>query len=141
LLDTILDAALVQAYRETAYQVQGPAPFTLQVGQASAALAAAHHQHGVDCSAFITACNPFSRRLDDAANADRHAALGRELRQRGLPSQEGLGRHPSGDWPGETSHLVLGLARDEACALGRALEQNAILWAAADAVPQLILLR
>ena len=38
-----------------------------------------HKRHRVDCSAYITACNPFSQILDDKANAERHAALGQEL--------------------------------------------------------------
>ena len=95
----------------------------------------------MDCSAYITALNPFSRALDVAANAERHAALGRELEQRSLASIEGLGQHPSNQWPGEASYLVFGLTLEAAKTLGTRLEQNAIVMAGADAVPQLILLR
>ena len=105
------------------------------------ALAAAHKRYRVECSAYITACNPFSQILDDAANAERHAALGREISQRSLASIEGIGQHPSNQWPGEASHLIFGLTLEAAKALGTRLEQNAIVWAGGDAVPQLILLR
>ena len=141
LFESIIDAAMVQAYRETEYRVHGDGPFTLQIGEASAALAAAHKRHRVDCSAYITALNPFSRALDVAANAERHAALGRELDQRSLSSIEGVGQHPSNPWPGEASYLVFGLTLEAAKTLGTRREQNAIVWAGADAVPQLILLR
>ncbi len=139
--DSIIDAGLVQAYRETHYQVLGAAPFILKVDEASSALAAAQAQAKANCSAYITACNPFSKDVGDAANAKRHVDLGLELSSRGLLHIEGIGQHPSGQWPGEASYLVFGLTLEAAEALGRTLEQNAIVWSAADATPRLILLR
>ena len=141
LFESIIDAAMVQAYRETEYRVHGDGPFTLRIGEAGVALAAAQRRHREDCSAYITACNPFSQALDDAANAERHAALGGELEQRSLSSIEGVGQHPSNQWPGEASFLIFGLTLEAAKTLGTRLEQNAIVWSGADAVPQLILLR
>ena len=105
LFESTLDARTVQAYRETEYRAHDDEPFTLRVGEASAALGAAHQRHRVECSAYLTACNPASRRLDDAANAQRHAALGRELVQRSLASLHGIGCHPSNERPGEASYL------------------------------------
>jgi len=131
----------VQAFRETEYKVHGDDPFTLKVGETSSALASAHTRHGVECSAYITACNPFSQMLGDEANAERHAALGREISQRNLASIEGIGQHPSNQWPGEASYLIFGLTLEAAKALGTRLEQNAIIWTGVDTVPQLILLR
>ncbi len=52
-----------------------------------------------------------------------------------------IGQHPSNSWAGEESFLVFGVSLEAAKALGRRFEQNAIVWSAADAVPQLILLR
>jgi hypothetical protein len=141
LFETIIDAGIVQAYRETEYTAHGDDPFTLRVGELCPALAAAHKRHRVDCSAYITACNPFSQTLDDAANAERHAALGRELGQRSLASIDGIGQHPSNQWPSEASYLIFGLTLEAAKTLGTRLEQNAIVWTGVDAVPQLILLR
>jgi len=40
--------------------------------------------------------------------------LARELAQRGLAVELGVGQHPSGDWPGEPSFLVYGLALEAA---------------------------
>lgn len=141
LFESIIDAGTLQSYQETEYRVQGDEPFTLRVGETCSTLAAAHKRHRVECSAYITACNPFSQILDDEANAERHAALGREISQRSLSRIEGIGQHPSNQWPGEASHLIFGLTLEAAKALGIRLEQNAIVWAGGDAIPQLILLR
>lgn len=139
--ESIIDAAVLQAFRETEYRVGGEEPFILRVGETAPALAAAHKRHRVDCSAFVTACNPYSQSLDDCENAKRHAALGIELAQRSLSSVEGIGQHTSNQWPGEASYLIFGLTLEAAKTLGTRLEQNAIVWSGADAVPQLILLR
>jgi len=136
-----MDASTVQAYLETEYRVHGDKPFALKVSKVCPELAAAHKRHRVDCSAYITACNPFSQILGDEANAERHAALGRDLSRRSLANIEGVGQHPSNQWPGEASYLVFGLSLEAAKTLGTRLEQNAIVWSGADAVPQLILLR
>ncbi|MFO1396955.1 MAG: DUF3293 domain-containing protein [Burkholderiales bacterium] len=139
--DSDIDAGLVQAYRETHYRVLGTEPFTLRVDEHSAALAAAHERFRSDCSAFVTACNPFSENVGAATNARRHADLGLELARRRLAHIEGIGQDPSHRWPGEPSYLVFGLKLDAARTLGRELGQNAIVWSGDDAVPRLILLR
>ena len=69
----------LQAYLETDYCVHGEPGFTLRVGLASAELLAAHKRRRTGCSAFLTACNPFSQPLDAAAKA-----LGTRLEQNGL---------------------------------------------------------
>lgn len=132
--------ATVQAYLETEYRVSAAPPFTLRIGERSAELAALHKQHRVDCSAFITAWNPFSRALEPRANALRQEALRREVVSRSLVFIEGVGQHPDKGWPGEDSLLVLGLAQEAAKALGTRFEQSAIVWCAADAVPRLVML-
>ena len=141
MFESIIDAGTVQAFRETEYRAHGDEPFSLTVGEVCPALAAAHKRHRVECSAYVTACNPFSQIFDDEVNAERHAALGRELGQSRLASIEGIGQHPSNHGPGEASYLIFGLTLEAAKTLGTRLEQNAIVGAGADAVPQLILLR
>ena len=132
--------ATLTAYLETDYRVFGDSPFILRMGKASTPLMELFQQHGISCAAFITACNPFSHKLDDAANAAKQTELENELTQRGLNFVEGEGRHPSSEWV-EPSYLVLGLSLDEAKALGVRFEQNALVWCGADAIPELILLR
>ncbi len=112
----------------------------MNVGVAHAGLALLHKSSGVNCSAFVTACNPLSQILAESENAQRQATLEREVRARGLHMFTGVGRHPNSDWPSEPSVLILGLDLQAARTLGARFEQNAIIWSAADAVPQLILL-
>ncbi|MDM0113943.1 DUF3293 domain-containing protein [Variovorax sp. J22R133] len=139
--DTTIDPGTIRAYRETEYRVLGDTPATLNVDAACVDLAAIHEAHRVDCSAFITACNPFSEPLGETANAQRQSAFARELARRGLAFINAIGQHPVGDWPGEASFLVLGLQLDAARLLGTQHGQNAIVWSGPDAVPRLILLR
>lgn len=139
--ESVIDRGTLQAYLETEYRVHGQPGFTLRAGQFSAQLLGAHLQGNADCSAFLTACNPFSRPLDEAANAQRQAALAKALSDLGLRYLAGIGQHPSNGWPGEESFLVFGLSLEAAKALGSRFEQNGFIWSGADAVPRLILLR
>ena len=113
----------------------------MEVGKVCSALAAMHKRHRVDGSAFVTACNPLGEDIGEAANAERHADLGRELGHRSLANIEGIGEHPFNGHPGEASYLIFGLTLEAAKTLGARLEQNAIIWSGVDAVPQLVLLR
>ena len=137
--DAAIDAALLRAYRETEYRVLAPFAAVLRIGEECAALAVVHRRYQTTCSAFITACNPRGRMADGATNAQRQEALLEEIVRRGLAGIPGVGQHPTGDWPGESSYLVPGLGREAARDLGRQFEQNAIVWAGAQAVPELVL--
>ena len=120
----MLNPELVQAYRETECRVFTEPVLVLRVGERSDGLEALHQHHGVTCSAFITAFNPFSEGLPDDLNAMHQAQWMAQLHAKGQPFIEGVGMHPSGDWPGEDSVLILGMGLDAASALGRQLGQN-----------------
>ncbi len=139
--DSTIPQDTITAYLQTHYRVLGEAPFVLQIGAPSAALAALHTAKRVDCSAFITACNPYSQALGDADNAQRQADLAQELKTRGLAYLEGVGQHPSNQWKGESSFLVLGLSREAAKVLGARFEQNAVVLFGGDGVGELVVLR
>ena len=64
-----IDPATLQACLETDYRVHGAAGFILRVGQASAALLAAHRHSNAHCSVFLTACKPLSALCDAADQA------------------------------------------------------------------------
>ncbi len=136
-----LDLVLVTAYRETDYRVTEGESFVLRVDEPCLELLGLYRAKNVSCAAFITAYNPFSQELTDAENAVRQTELAAELRRRSLSYFGGVGQHPSGGWSGEPSFLALGLALEAAKSLGKAYEQNAIIWCGADAVPNLVLLR
>ena len=142
---SILAPALLRAYEETHYCVNAATPdqaeFVLRVNEVSKSLAAMHKKYGVDCSAYLTACNPWSESLPDAENAIRQASLLQELRVRSLRWFVGIGQHPGNHWPGEPSVLILGLSLAAAKVLAQDFEQNAFVWSGADAKPQLVVLR
>lgn len=136
---TRLHPDLVAAYRRTDYRVGSE--FSLRIDQYSAALRDWQRGHGVDCSAFLSAVNPYSLRVDEAENQSRHKALRLRLERQLLPFAEGAGVDPEEIWPPEAAFLIGGLALDAACCWGRDLEQNALVWSGEDAVPRLVLLR
>jgi hypothetical protein len=136
-----IPAGILQAYRETLFIVHTAEPIVLRVDVANASLLQMYRDTGTDGCAFITAYNPYSQQLSDTANAERQAKLKRDLQRQGWAIRDGIGRHPSALWPGEPSFLVLGISADDAQALGRQYEQNAIVWCGPDAVPKLVLLR
>jgi len=137
---SIIDKDTIRAYRETHYSVEGDTPMTLLVDAPNAALTALHEAAQVESSAFITAWNPFSQLHNDEVNARRQEALAHELIQLGVRFIDGIGKHPASEWA-EPSFLVLGISLEVAKEFGERYEQNAIIWAGRDAVPQLILFR
>lgn len=139
--DSAIPKDLIKAYLETEYRVLGEQPFSIQVGRVNNDLLEAHKRHRVECSALVTAWNPYSQQVDDAKNRELHAAFAKELTNRGLRFVDGIGQHPSGQWAGEESYLIFGLALEAAKVLGAALEQNAIIWSGPNGTPQLILLK
>jgi len=139
--DSALTGELLEAYRQAVYHVAARPPFALRVGQQSVPLMTAHQAHGVECSAFITACNPRSLRLDDEQNVRRQSVLDAALRDTGLCYVDGFGHDHRGHWPGEPSFLVFGLSLHAARGLALQFDQNALLWIGEDAIPQLLVIR
>lgn len=136
-----IPASTLQAYRQTDYRVAATRPFSLKIAQASHELLCLHRHAGVCCSAFITACNPYSQLLSPDENALRNKSLEAAIVRGGWSYLLGSGKHISGPWPEEPSFLVLGIDRGTAIALAQAYEQNAFVHSAADGIPELVLLR
>jgi hypothetical protein len=135
-----IDSDTIRAYCETEYRVLYSPPFILRVGQHSADLQRLHDHYKANSSAFITACNPRSEIFQDEINVERQSELTRQLTQSGYPFLQGFGQHPTNQWPAESSWLVLGITLEEASKIAKSYQQNAILFCANDAIPQLILL-
>lgn len=137
-----IQPAQIAAYRLTEYRVEGPhGPFVLRIDEWSRPLTRLMSEAQVQTAMFITAYNPFSELVGEAANLEAHERLRQELQRRSKPLFEGAGVDPTGDWTEEKSFLVLGVSFDEARELGTLFRQNAVVWAGADAVPRLVLLR
>ena len=135
-------AEQIKAYRKTDYRFgQGLDAVTLRIDVPSDALAQLYASAGYSSGVFITAYSPFSQPHSRETNDAAHTRLGADLKTLGRPVIEGAGADPTGHWPEERSYFVLGVDLDTAKALGLRYQQNAIVWAGADAVPRLILLR
>lgn len=139
--DSAIEAATLAAYRATRYAVHDDPPIVLRIDEPSPALAALHARFAAPCSAYLTAWNPLGEASADAENEALHAALVGALDASGHAFVHGVGRDPTGEWPGEASLLVPGMALVPACELAARFGQNAFVWSGADAIPRLILLR
>jgi|MesohylFT_1024984.scaffolds.fasta_scaffold08657_2 hypothetical protein len=138
---SLISLETIKAYRETNFNVFTSIPFTLKVDSFSSELLALYAFNSSNNCVFITACNPFSEVVSDEKNAHLQSNFEKYLKDAKLSYVIGEGKHPSGDWEGESSFLVFGLGIDESKRLGIELKQNAIVWCDSDAVPKLILLR
>jgi len=131
----------IRAYLETDYCVFCESVFVLRTGNANNSLAKLYKRLKTNSGAFITAYNPFSNDVGEAANIAKQVELEQELSLLNLTFFEGVGKHPSGEWAAEPSYFVLGLSLEAAKALGKKYDQNAIVWCGSDAIPELVLLR
>lgn len=131
----------IEAYLATDYRIWGAWPLVLRIGRRSAELAALFDAQNATSAAVVTAWNPFSEPRPDTENEAAHARLIFDIEQLSLSHQPGHGADPTGNWPPEPSRLVLGIDLPSAGSLGRKYRQNGIVWADADAVPTLVLIR
>lgn len=138
---SLISLETIKAYRETHFNVFTPVPFTLKVDEVSSELFNLYKLKDYSSCVFITACNPFSEVLKNEENIHLQSKLQKYLIDENLSYLAGEGKHPSGNWDGESSFLVFGLGIEESKKLGNELKQNAIIWCDVDAVPKLILLR
>ena len=124
-----LPQQLEAAYRATSYRLFGcpTGDFVIRCGRRSSQLDRLLERHAAAEWAFVTACNPRSRRLDDQENAARMERLEATLLEAGYCSLPGAGEANDNSWPPEPSLLVLGIAETEALALAATFDQHAIL--------------
>jgi hypothetical protein len=135
-----LSPELAAAYENAEYVVFGGRDIVLKVGKPSRELDALLEFHRADTAAYVTAANPRGERRSDEANAAALSALNDLIAAAGYPRYMGEGRDPRGVWPAEPSVLVIGIYRENAVALGRLFEQNAIVFAERGRAPELIAL-
>jgi hypothetical protein len=119
---------LYNAYHQATYFANTPrGRLAIQTNQCNAELDLLLADHGCRSWAFVTAHNPGSRALSAEENARRHGRLESDLRTGGWTCFSGEGVGAGGDWPPETSMLVLGIDEAAAKRLGEAFDQNAIV--------------
>jgi uncharacterized protein DUF3293 len=134
-----LPPELLEAYRNTEYVVFGRPELVLRIGVPSADLDELLEAEGAATAAFITAENPRGVKASAYRNEIANAALVESQNQAGYRCFEGEGRDPKGKWK-ERSVLVVGIGREAAEKVGRAFEQNAIVFVARGKAPELVVL-
>jgi len=116
------------------------------VGEPSDILDAMMTMNHVRCAAFVSSAT--ARGTESPENERRLADF---LLRGGLDAlkpadktkyrvYQGEGRDPEGQWRAEPSVLIMGIPRAEAEALGRRLEQNAIVYIEKGQAPELLVL-
>jgi hypothetical protein len=123
---------------ETEYFVHADPAFKMRIGQPCPELARLMAERNTNCAAFITAWNPFSQQLKPEKNEQRQQELKAQLKTRGLRFIDGIGKHPSNEWPGEPSVLILNLDLESAKVLAAQYEQLAFVWSGETAMPELV---
>lgn len=130
----------MNAYLATTYRATAPsgAEVDLRPGCRSPELDAHLSVRGLAQWAFITACNPYSQVLTAEENRGRMAALSSELEELGFETWPGVGIGDGGDWEPEESRLVLGITEEQARAIAKRWEQNAIVVGEAGEVARVV---
>lgn len=131
----------IAAYLAARYRFWGRLPVALTIGTVNRDFARLLCEQGVASAAVITAWNPLGVVLAKAVNDAAQARLIAALDALGLAHDPGQGEDPAGIWTPEDSRLVFGADLETAATLGREFDQNAVVWAGADAVPRLVMLQ
>jgi hypothetical protein len=138
---TCLSPEIIKAYLEAEYVIEASDHIALAIGGHSPRLEDLYVRFGNDTVTVITAWNAEGVERGDNLNTMADAHLRTDIRDLGLPSLEAQGESGDSSWPVEQGHAIFGLNLKEAVHLGRVHGQNAIVWASADAIPKLVLLR
>lgn len=134
--DTIME------YEATQFIVNDRLQFRLDLHRPCPELQALYQLCRCQTAAFITAWNPAGQCVTEAENADRQRQLMSYLDDSGVTYFHGYGKgsNPLKNFCDE-SVLAMGLTEDQARRYGELFDQDAIVWAAQDAVPKLLMLR
>ena len=135
-----LDPALRAAYENAVYAVFASPGVEFRIGQPSDVLDAMMAMSRVRSAAFVSSAT--ARGAASPENEKRLAEFLLRAQTAGLNYRiyQGEGRDPEGKWSAEPSVLIMGIPRAEAEALGRKLEQNAIVWIDKGRAPELVVL-
>lgn len=140
--DTDIPTRLISAYLQTEYVVRCDGlEFSLRVNHYSRLLHDLHISYGARSSAFITACNPYSKIHTREYNDSAQRRLEADLQSCGFNVNACTARDPQQDWPDEAGFLITGITETDAENLGRKYDQNAILYCDETAIPRLVPLR
>jgi nitrile hydratase accessory protein len=134
-----LDGNTLEAYRAAIYRVFAAPVIDMKIGLTSEAVSLLMKQHAVKSAVFVTAFNPFGRKLEAHENDARQGELNAYVKRLNLNALQGEGFDPKLEWQPEASLFVLGASRELAETLMRAFEQNAVVYVDEAGLPALLL--
>lgn len=114
-----------EAYEDTKFMVFNPS-LVIEVNKKCPDLHELLIQHNTTEWTYITAWNPLSEVLTDAANSQRQQQLIELVKEYTYFEGEGVGIDPS--WIPEKSLLILGITKEKAIEIGTKFKQNAIVY-------------
>jgi hypothetical protein len=127
---------LFEAYKSTNFNVTEP-NITIKVDHVNPMLDELLLKHNAICYAYITAENPYGKSYTKEQNELRHQQLLDATSHFVVYEGEGAGEDTT--WPPERSLLILNISKEEAIALGKQFEQNAIVLGNIHGAPELVI--
>ena len=133
----MISTNLFEAYKATCYEIIDP-KIEIFIGQENEALQTFLKVNHFENWCFITAWNPFSNALTTEQNIALNHSLSLDLIDFKLFQAQG--KDTIGSWPPEPSFFVANITEDEAIALGKKYQQNAIIYGTIHETAKLITL-
>ena len=128
------------AYEAAHYVVFAEPELVIRIGEPNSDLDTLLEAEGALTAAYVTAANPHGVASESAVGNIPAQAVIQTQSEAGYACYEGEGRDPERAWPAEPSALIVGISRADAEELGRALEQNAIVFIEKGKAPELVVL-
>lgn len=117
-----------EIYENAVYAVEYGGEIRFAPGQPNGDLDRLLRETRAATFAFITACNPFSKKLSAEENTRRQKALINDITQGNYRFFFGYGADPSEKWIREESLFILNINKRDAREIARKYEQNAFLF-------------
>jgi Protein of unknown function (DUF3293) len=133
----MISKELLAGYQATCYTILNP-KIDIYLGKENEALQSFLKDQNFDSWCFITAWNPFSNALTLPENKALNAKLEADLINYVVFPAEG--KDTLGDWPPEISFFVANITEEDAVALGKKYQQNAIVYGRNNETARLITL-
>lgn len=133
----MITTTLLEAYKATCYEIIDP-KVAIFIGQENEALQTFLKENEITNWCFITAWNPFSNALPTEENSALNESLRLDLKDYKI--LEAQGKDTIGNWPPEPSFFVANISEDQAIALGKKYQQNAIVYGTINETARIITL-
>lgn len=133
-----IDQTLLTAYVNTVYRVDA-LDISIRINTQNSKLDQFLIQQASNTWTFVSAWNPRSMPFSQKENDSFHQKLVKKVENYDFKYFSGYGIGIDTSWPPEKSLFILGISKAKAIELGRAFEQNAIVYGAYNQLAQLVI--